>query len=212
MRKGFVILVCILIIFCLFGCAGESTDESVEVSCEHRFTKTEEVDPTCNSEGFKKLVCDLCGKENTISTPKWEHQFKDPMVTKEPTCVSAGEQQEICKLCAYVKTSTVDKLSHNYKNKVCTVCGEKKPVQKANDVEPNTWYAYNNILYFQNCKLLTVGGGSTAMLVHYAVVCQYCHVVEDSSGLAYPEVNREAKKIHYCSECNRQTLVRFKIG
>lgn len=218
MRKGLVILLCVFIMFGLFGCTeksvGESTDESVVESCKHRFTKVEEVNPTCNSEGFKKLVCDLCGKENTISTPKWEHLFGQPEVTKAPTCSSAGEQQEVCKLCGFSKTSVVSKINHNYVDKVCSMCGYRKPVQKS-ELEPNTWYTYQGgPLQIQNCLVATailMGQGRT-MTVQYRSVCQYCHAVENLSNLAGPEINYPVNKNYYCDECGKQTIVRFKIG
>lgn len=94
----------------------------------------------------------------------------------------------------------------------CTIGSFQKVAQKS-EIEPNTWYIYDNVLCFQNCELkdvVSVGQGK-ALLVQYYAVCQYCHTIDDVSELAGPEVNYDVERIHYCDVCERSTLVKFKI-
>ncbi len=143
---------------------------------------------------------------------KCEHTFGAAQVIKKSTCSTNGEEKQVCTICGYEQIEKTKKLEHNYVNKVCSVCGTKKSAEKS-DIKANSWYVYNDVLYFQNCKLLnavSVNGGK-AMTVHYYAVCQHCHAVDEFSKLAGPEVNYEVKKIHCCDECGKETVVRFKI-
>lgn len=183
--------------------------------CKHEYGQTVTIKKaTCTNDGETSRTCTKCNYTVTEIVKKLDHDFDQSVTIKEATCTNNGETSHTCRVCGYTETQKTEKLEHKYKNKICTECGAKKPVQKAYDVEPNTWYVYDNILYFQNCKLInavSVKGGQ-AMMVTYKPVCQHCQVIDDGTSMAGPEVDYEVKKIHYCDECGKQTLVWFKIG
>ncbi len=140
------------------------------------------------------------------------HTFGNAQITVEATCSQNGKSKQTCSVCGYEKITETQKREHNYVNKVCTVCGEKKKAEISN-IKANTWYTYDSVLHVQNCLVknaVSVNQGKK-MSVQYFAVCQYCHAIEESSKLAGPEVNYEVKKVHYCSECGEQTLVKLKI-
>lgn len=142
------------------------------------------------------------------------HTFGKAQVIKKATCSSTGTEKQVCNICGYEKTTTTAKLEHNYVNKVCSICKEKKPAEKAN-IEANTWYVYkNSVLQIQNCIVSSAFSTSQgeAMLVQYYAVCQHCHVIDESSNLAGPEFGYDVSRIHTCSECKGQTVVRLKLA
>lgn len=143
-----------------------------------------------------------------------DHEYGNLIVAEEATCSKGGKETKTCKKCDYVWVNETDKLPHNFVNKICSVCGEEWVPEKA-DLKPNAWYTYDGgPLNVQNCLVvsaLSVSQGK-AMTVQYYAVCSHCHVIDDCSQLAGPEVNYEVKRIYTCNECGGQTLVRLKIG
>jgi len=143
-----------------------------------------------------------------------KHKFGQDVVIKAATCASGGETSHTCIKCGYLETQSTSPLEHNYKNKICTKCGEKKPLEKS-DLKANTWYTYDGgPLHIQNCLVKSAVSASQgkAMSVSYYPVCGHCHAVSYSLHLAGPEVNYEVERIYYCNECGGPTLVRLKIG
>ena len=141
-----------------------------------------------------------------------EHIFGTAQVIEESTCSSNGKQKQICRICGYEKITKIEKKAHHYVNKICTVCGEKKPVEKS-DIKPNTWYTYKDVLYCQNIELhyaYSVSQGK-GMAVSYYFVCQHCHVVDETLRQNVPEYNYDINKMFTCAECGGLTTVKIKL-
>lgn len=172
----------------------------------------------CRGESWELISLEEALEFEKESRKLWaqsncKHEYGDLVVAAVATCSESGKETQTCKKCSYVKVNVIDKLSHKYVNKICSVCGTEWVPEKS-DLKPNTWYTISDgVLHVQNCLVesaVSVSQGK-AMSVMYYAVCQHCHVIDNMWKLAGPEVNYEVKKIHYCSECGRETLVRLKI-
>ena len=142
------------------------------------------------------------------------HKFSQWTVILSPGCTTEGKQQHTCEKCGYLESESIESLGHNYQNKVCTICGAKKQPQKADDIEANTWYTYQDVLHVQNIKLhnaFPVSQGK-GMSVSYYFVCQYCHVVDECLQISAPEFNYKINKIFTCEECGGLTTVKMELG
>ncbi len=56
----------------------------VSVSGPHTYTEEDIIDekaPSCYEEGYKTYKCTVCGKDETITIPKTEHTYGEPVVT-----------------------------------------------------------------------------------------------------------------------------------
>ena len=141
-----------------------------------------------------------------------EHSFGPAEVVKTASCSNSGEMKQVCNICGYEQIVKTDKLPHDYVNKICSVCGAKKPVEKS-DIEANTWYTYQDVLHFQNIKLqsaFSVSNGK-GMMVSYCFVCQHCHVVDETLRTNVPEFNYAIKKMFTCDECGGITTVKIEL-
>lgn len=142
-----------------------------------------------------------------------EHAFGEYVTTQAATCSTSGKAVSTCSKCGYIDEKSTEKLEHNYKNKTCTECGAEKQAEKS-DLEPNTWYVYQDVLLVQNCLIThaySVGQGK-GMNVQYYAVCQHCHAIAELPKLAGPEVGYPVEKIYTCEYCFGKTMIRFKIG
>lgn len=143
-----------------------------------------------------------------------KHEFAEDVVTKEATCASGGEKVHECKKCGYTVTESISALDHTYENKVCTVCGAEKQPEIVRDLKANTWYVYNNTLYYQNCALFKVESGShSSILVTYKSVCQDCHGACDTTSLVKLTATADPYEgIYTCSYCDATTIIKLRIG
>ena len=141
-----------------------------------------------------------------------EHEFGEETILQKATCSEEGEIKHTCEICGYTENQPSSKLEHNYINKICTECGTEKQPERAYNVKPNTWYVRNNVLFYQNCKVLSASNGTTRIIVNYKAVCQDCHAVSEMPYLAGPEINYPISKIYTCEYCRSSTIVKFRIG
>lgn len=149
--------------------------------------------------------------ESLRSVALCAHELNEPVITKQATCSDPGEKTQSCKKCTYKEVQPYY-VNHNFIDKLCTVCGYEKAAEKS-DIEPNTWYTYSDVLYFQNIKLVNafpVSNGK-GMMVSYYFVCQHCHTVDDSMQASVPENNYDIEKVYTCDECSKYTTVKIKI-
>ncbi|MGN1419277.1 MAG: fibronectin type III domain-containing protein [Acutalibacteraceae bacterium] len=85
--------------------------------------------PTCDTEGIKKLVCE-CSDEKTETIPALGHDFETTKTTA--TCTLAGKSVLVCRSCGLTETKEVPALGHSYSEKTvvdkeptCTAQGSK---------------------------------------------------------------------------------------
>lgn len=141
-----------------------------------------------------------------------KHEYGRETITVEATCSASGEKVHTCKICDFTETLPILQKEHNYKNKICTECGKEKQPQKDYSVQPDTWYVYNNVLHYQNCRITTADGSSSYMFAQYYAVCQNCHCICDMFAFAEMTVNNPVNRIYTCDYCGGKTLIKFKIG
>lgn len=100
---------------------------------ENYYTRDTYLQPGCETNGYRRDTCDICGEKRTVTLPsngghKWEE-----IETIEPTCNSKGYTTAKCSVCGTTKKiNEVEALGHKYvlqKDKVvkatCTEAGSK---------------------------------------------------------------------------------------
>ena len=143
-----------------------------------------------------------------------DHKFGPDTIINVATCTSDGEISHTCKKCGYLETQNIDALGHSYVNNICSECGAKKQPQKSYDIEANTWYTYQDVLHFQNIKLLSAFSvmQGKGMSVSYNFVCQHCHIIDEIRRTNVPEFNYVISKVFTCQECGGLTTVKIELG
>ncbi len=125
----------------------EKWDAGVEVppiwsydnTCPHGDSRKEALDPSCDTDGFEKEVCNLCESVLQLKIlPAFGHEEKTETV--EPTCAKAGYTRVICTVCGEelsrkvlpatsqhgeLRTERVEPTctKDGYEKQICTVCG-----------------------------------------------------------------------------------------
>ncbi|MBQ2446667.1 MAG: S-layer homology domain-containing protein, partial [Oscillospiraceae bacterium] len=83
-----------------------------------------------------------------------EHQWGQPVVTKEATCVAEGERSFTCAICGETKTEVIPATGeHNYVDGFCTMCGEEK--EEESTVPPPPPGEYFAIYNVANGRVMT---------------------------------------------------------
>ena len=113
---------------------------SYDNTCPHGDSRKEYLEPTCETEGFEKEVCNLCESELWLKLlPSAGHTEKTETV--EPTCAKAGYTLVSCTLCGKelsrkvlpvssqhgeLRTERVEPTCEKdgYEKQICTVCGK----------------------------------------------------------------------------------------
>ena len=113
---------------------------SYDNTCPHGDSRKEYLEPTCETEGFEKEVCNLCESELWLKLlPSAGHTEKTETV--EPTCAKAGYVLVSCTLCGKelsrkvlpvssqhgeLRTERVEPTCEKdgYEKQICTVCGK----------------------------------------------------------------------------------------
>ncbi len=117
--------------------------------CTHTATRTDRVEPTYKTTGYKKVICDSCGK--IISTevlPKLScpHSQTKELVIVPATDKVAGMKKIMCADCgAFIRNEEIPKTAHvhdyeegtipascsedGYTYKYCITCGESEAVE-----------------------------------------------------------------------------------
>ena len=140
-----------------------------------------------------------------------DHTFGATKVVSKATCSTAGKESAVCNKCQYEKIWETDPLPHNYKNKKCTVCGAESQPEKDLSIEPDTWYVYDTILYYKNCKLQLPEKTFDGMMIGYWPVCKNCHTLCDLMKIAIVEMGNPISGIYTCAHCDGHTTVKLEI-
>lgn len=110
-----------------------SATKKVKVTCDHPASKneTETKAPTCEEDGYEKVICGGCGKVISEKVlPKGEHTMSKWETVTEPTCTAKGQEKRVCSTCGKEETRDIPALGHKEstvvtKQPTCTTEGEK---------------------------------------------------------------------------------------
>lgn len=107
--------------------------------CDHDFYMANVKKPTCESDGYVILKCNLCGyTKKEITDTAWGHDW-ELTSEKQPDCSEKGYRKYTCNNCNETKTETLPATGHDWKDSyvledatctkngtmrtVCQVCG-----------------------------------------------------------------------------------------
>ena len=146
------------------GNTGSSGGESGHV---HSWTSGYEA-ATCEKEGSRYQVCQLCGEKEILSTlPKVDHSYTSS-VTQEPTTEQEGERTYTCTVCGYSYTESIPKLTGTTE-KPTTPGGSSQPGTGGTTETPQP--CQHSWKYERKAATCEKGGS-------YVRVCQKCGAEE----------------------------------
>lgn len=166
------------------------------------------INPDSTPEWTETTVKEINAARNDVIC---KHNLENVEVIREATCSHVGEKRGVCTKCKVLVTQETSTLPHNYSNGKCTVCGKEKP-SESSSITSNTWYVYNDVLYFQNAEISYAAITSKNVVATYYAVCQHCQKKANVIGTAGVEINYPLEKIYHCPYCSGNTLVKFKIN
>lgn len=116
---------------------GPTTNPTLEpepTQCDHNYTLTDLLEPTCTFAGFNAYTCGKCGDSYQESITAAGHQYTPA------TCLSP----KVCKECGQTDG---DSLGHNYTDGYCIRCNapdpaEPKVVFEYRAMGPNDYFGY----------------------------------------------------------------------
>ncbi len=166
---------------------GYTIKESSSNSGEHVWSDFETlIEPTDNSCGLKKAVCERCG---LVGYAVWEtsscsHEWTTTEVISEPTCSTAGEHKSTCLVCGDETTETDYAIGHiagevkSYDEPKCTTNGTVVSICQKCGVE------YSRDIYSRGHNY------STEWTVDSEATC-----------------TTDGSKSHHCTKCNEKSDV-----
>ena len=99
--------------------------------CNHDFYMANTAKPTCESDGYYILKCNLCGYTKKEITDKAPGHNWVQIDSREATCAEAGYKKYECSNCGEKKTETIPELDHKWvddhvlEEATCTKAGSK---------------------------------------------------------------------------------------
>lgn len=94
--------------FFIFLIVGTFTDPATY--CNHEYELIDHEAATCETNGFEKYHCKLCGRDNTETQKKLGHDMVD-VRRVEPTYDTDGEYVRQCTRCGYEEREVLEKLA-----------------------------------------------------------------------------------------------------
>ncbi len=74
----------------------------------HNWDVTSHIDATCANEGKEQKNCIICGKSETITLEKTQHNMGKWKQTEVATCAASGMQTRQCLKCGYTENKTIE--------------------------------------------------------------------------------------------------------
>lgn len=78
----------------------------------HKWVTVEEDRDSCDVEGERKQVCEVCGEEEVETIPAGTHTWDEGTVTKAPTCLESGVRERTCVYCGAKDQETLSATGH----------------------------------------------------------------------------------------------------
>ncbi len=81
----------------------------------HDYELVEDVEASCNNEGYTRYSCKKCGDVKTENyTEALEHNYGELQIVKEATCTEKGLQQSKCIRCEDLYEIEIEELGHDF--------------------------------------------------------------------------------------------------
>lgn len=114
-----------------------------EPECVHNWISEEVVNATCESYGYERFVCSICGSTKTEKTANpLGHDYDEGVITTDPTCVEQGVKTYTCKNdSTHFYTELISALGHEMQTKIiqeatCSTAGKQcKACTRCNHTE-----------------------------------------------------------------------------
>lgn len=78
----------------------------------HQWVTVEEDRDSCDVEGERRKVCEVCGEEEVETIPAGTHTWDEGTVTKAPTCLESGIRERTCVYCGAKDQETLSATGH----------------------------------------------------------------------------------------------------
>ena len=78
----------------------------------HKWVTVEEDRDSCDVEGERRKVCEVCGEEEVETIPAGTHTWDEGTVTKAPTCLESGIRERTCVYCGAKDQETLSATGH----------------------------------------------------------------------------------------------------
>lgn len=110
---------------------------------EHQYVDMERTEPTCETGGFARQKCSICGEVIEKDLQPLGHQWDGGVVTQQPTETSPGVKTYTCQRnSSHTRTETIPQLAHTHnftwvttqeptcgkngsRTGTCTICGQQ---------------------------------------------------------------------------------------
>ncbi len=108
----------------------------------HEWILVDNIEPSCEMEGYRYYICVKCGESREETSPKLPHVLGDYVTTTPATCTSTGEAVAICQNCGQRQFVSLPVTDHTYgywwtslepgctsggqRMRVCQVCGHEE--------------------------------------------------------------------------------------
>ncbi len=157
--RGKRVVMMFLCAVCFASVVGVGINKSVGNTHYHAWKLSQEVQPTCDRNGFKLFLCD-CQEEHIEILYAIGHELNS-FEAKAPECGAMGwEAYEKCVRCEYTTYTSLAALEHNWEEEtvdevitsVCTVCGEKKT-----EATPEHTHDFSEIQVIENATCTEKG-------------------------------------------------------
>ena len=146
--------------------------------------ETEEIKPTCSTDGSITKTCVICGDVQKQATPATGHQYGTLEI--KPSCTTEGSVTKTCAICGDIQTQTIPATGHQYgtleTKPTCTTDGSiTKTCVICDDVQtqtiPATGHQFEAVITQATC---TQGGFTT-----YSCNCGYQETNDETDPLGH---------------------------
>ncbi len=130
MKTKILLLFAASALMLLAACNQQKKSDPVTPTHTHSYKCTEDLAPTCVSEGAETCVCKICGDIDLKVLEKLPHTVSGCVTFKDPTCIEPGMDVCECEVCGVEIESPIPALGHDFEDGRCKRCSayENQPM------------------------------------------------------------------------------------
>lgn len=168
-------------------------EERVIPQLAHTYGEAVTVEPGCETDGYDKHVCTVCGYEKRDNIVKGHpHQIADPKIEKAPTCTTEGIQTGTCSLCGEKEVrQSIPAINHDWDEGTVTVVptcdkdGEKVFTCKNDPTHTKTVKLAKLEHDYKLVSSTEAINASIARWKHFSIKCQSCFLFADGKEIDF---------------------------